>query len=87
MTDDPTAQELEARLENTNDPRTRIDILYELSWLIHLGDPQRGRSLAEQALELASSGDFKETPYLIGIAGSLRTLSVLNYDFVHGIRL
>lgn len=77
---DPTAQELEARLESTTDPKARIDILYELSWVIHLGDPQRGRSLAEQALEQASSGEFEEDPYLIGIAGSLRTLSVLNYD-------
>ena len=72
--------ELEARLEKTTDPRTRIDLLHEIAWLIQLNDQEKGRSYAEQAYELSSSGEFDQKPYWPGLAGGLRSLAALNKD-------
>jgi diguanylate cyclase (GGDEF)-like protein len=76
----PTVPELEAQLKSATDKRARIDILNELAWVIHLNDQEKARSLAEQAYELASSGEFEEKAYLPGLAGSLRSLAALNND-------
>mgnify|MGYP001765403054 CR=1 FL=1 len=75
-----TVPELEAQLESATDQRTRIDILNEIGWLINLDDQEKARHLSEQAYELATSGEFEEKPYLLGLAASLRNLSALNND-------
>jgi tetratricopeptide (TPR) repeat protein len=72
--------ELEAQLENATDPRTRIDLLHEIAWVVLLNDPEKGRSYAERAYELSSSGEFEQQPYLPGLVGSLRSLISLNTD-------
>ena len=77
---DPSATELESRLQSTTDPKARIDILNELSWVVNLGHQDRARSLAEQAYKLATTGVFEKEPYLFGIASSLRSLAALNND-------
>jgi diguanylate cyclase (GGDEF)-like protein len=71
---------LEAQLNNTTDQRARVDILNELAWVINLEDQEKARNLAEQAYELASSGEFEEEPYLLGVVGSLRSLAALSND-------
>ncbi|HAX70877.1 MAG TPA: hypothetical protein DCY14_14790 [Anaerolineae bacterium] len=77
---DTSVSELDARLQSATDPKARIDILNELSWVLNLGNPDRSRSLAEQAYELSKSGVFEKEPYLFGIASSLRSLAALNND-------
>ena len=77
---DSSATELESRLQSTTDPKARIDILNELSWVVNLGHQDRARSLAEQAYKLATTGVFEKEPYLFGIASSLRSLAALNND-------
>ena len=76
----PRTLELETQLGNVTDQRARIDILNELAWATHLIDREKARGLAEQAYESATSNEFKEEPYLPGLAGSLRTLAALNTD-------
>ena len=76
----PDIPELESQLNNATDPLVRIDLLNELAWAINLDDQVRSRALAEQAYELACSGDLAESPYLLGLAGSLRSLAALNND-------
>ncbi len=77
---DSTAQSLEARLQNLTDPTEKIDTLNELAWIIHMEKPQKGFSYAEEALNLASSGDFGDNLYIAGVVGSLRTLAALHND-------
>jgi diguanylate cyclase (GGDEF)-like protein len=77
---DTSVSELESRLESATDPKARIDILNKLSWVLNLGNPNRSRSLAEQAYQLSTSGVFEKEPYLFGIASSLRSLAALNND-------
>ena len=72
--------ELEAQLEKATEQRTRIDLLHEIAWAIHLHDQEKGYSFAEQAYESSSSGEFEQKPYLPGLAGSLRSLAALNND-------
>jgi tetratricopeptide (TPR) repeat protein len=72
--------ELEARLEEATDQRTRIDLLHEIAWTILLHDQEKAHSFAERAYELSSSGEFEQKPYLPGLAGSLRSLAALNND-------
>ena len=72
--------ELEAQLEKATEQRTRIDLLHEIAWAIHLHDQEKGHGFAEQAYELSSSGAFEQKPYLPGLAGSLRSLAALNND-------
>ena len=74
------ALELEAQLNTVKDQRSRIDILNELAWTIHLNNQEKAHGLAEQAYELASSSEFEKAPYLLGLAGSLRCLAALNND-------
>jgi diguanylate cyclase (GGDEF)-like protein len=71
---------LEAQLKSATDQRTRVDILNELAWVIHLDNQEKARGLTEQAYELASSGEFEEKPHLPGLAGSLRNFAALNND-------
>lgn len=77
---DTSVSELESRLQSATDPKARIDILNELSWVLNLGNPDRSRSLAEQAYELSTNGVFEKDPYLLGIASSLRSIAALNND-------
>lgn len=77
---DTSVSELESRLQSATDPKARIDILNELSWVLNLGNPDRSRSLAEQAYELSTSGVFEKEPYLFGVASSLRSIAALNND-------
>lgn len=77
---DSTAQALEARLPSLTDPMEKIDTLNELAWNIHLENPQKGFSYAEDALRLASTGEFEGNPYIAGVVGGLRTLAVLHND-------
>jgi diguanylate cyclase (GGDEF)-like protein len=72
--------ELETQLQSVTEQRSRIDILNELAWALHLDNPEKAWGLAEQAYELATSGEFEKKPYLQGLAGSLRNLSALNND-------
>jgi tetratricopeptide (TPR) repeat protein len=72
--------ELEAQLEKATDQRTRIDLLQEIAWLLHLSDQEKGRHYADLAYELSSSGEFEQKPYLPGLLGSLRCLVALNND-------
>jgi tetratricopeptide (TPR) repeat protein len=72
--------DLEAQLANAVEQRTKIDLLHELAWAIHLNDQEKGLRFAQQAYDSASSGQFAEHPYLLGVAGSLRTLAALNKD-------
>ena len=72
--------ELEGQLNAVKSQRGRIDILNELAWTIHLNNQEKARSLAEQAYELSSSGEFEKEAYLLGLAGSLRCLAALNND-------
>jgi tetratricopeptide (TPR) repeat protein len=72
--------ELEAQLAKAPDRRTRIDLLHEIAWVIHLDDREKGYSFARRAYELSSSGEFEQKPYLPGLAGSLRSLAALNND-------
>jgi diguanylate cyclase (GGDEF)-like protein len=74
------ALELEAQLNSAKDQRARIDVLNELAWTIHLNNQEKAQGLAEQAYELASSGEFEKEPYTFGLAGSLRCLASLNND-------
>jgi diguanylate cyclase (GGDEF)-like protein len=76
----PTLPELESQLKSATDLRTRIDLLHEIAWDVHLEDQNRSRKLAEQAYELSTSAEFQEQPYLAGLAGSLRCLAALNND-------
>lgn len=76
----PTISEMESKLNSATDQRTRIDLLHELAWAIHLNDQERGRKLAEQAYRLSTSDEFEEKPYYPGLAGSLRSLAALNND-------
>jgi tetratricopeptide (TPR) repeat protein len=72
--------ELEAKLENATDQRTRIDLLQEIAWAIQLYDQEKVHRFAEEAYELSSSGEFEQKPYLPGLVGSLRSLIALNTD-------
>ncbi len=74
------ALELERQLNNVKDHRERIDLLHELAWTIHLNNGEKALGLAEQAYASASSGEFEQKPYLLGLAGSLRCLAALNND-------
>ena len=76
----PSIPELEAQLNNAIDQRTKVDILNQIAWAQNLEDPEKARTLAEQAYELASSGEFDKEPYTLGLAGSLRSLAALNND-------
>jgi diguanylate cyclase (GGDEF)-like protein len=76
----PTILELETQLKGTADQQSRIDILSEIAWIVHLNDKEKGRNLAEQAYDLSANGDFEQQPYLAGLAGSLRCLAALNND-------
>ncbi|MCB9420665.1 MAG: tetratricopeptide repeat protein [Ardenticatenaceae bacterium] len=69
--------QLEAQLKTATDQQTRIDLLHEIAWVVHLSDPVKGLRYAEQAYELSSRGDL---PYLTGLAGSLRSLIAFNTD-------
>lgn len=77
---DTSVSELESRLQSATDPKERIDILNELSWVLNLGGPDRSRAFAEQAYQLSTSGVFEKEPYLLGIASSLRSIAALNND-------
>lgn len=72
--------DLEAKLEVATDKREKIDLLNELAWALLLGDPQRSRSLAERAYQLATEGVPSNGPYLHGQAYSLMIQSVLDWD-------
>lgn len=72
--------ELEAQLEEATDPQTKIDLLHELAWKLTLQDTPKAYQLAREAHELSSSGGFEKTPYLPGIAGSLRSFIAINTD-------
>jgi diguanylate cyclase (GGDEF)-like protein len=72
--------QLEAQLNSSINQRTRIDILNQLAWELNLDDPKKARTYAEQAYELATSDEYDTDPYLLGIAGSLRSLAALNND-------
>jgi diguanylate cyclase (GGDEF)-like protein len=76
----PTIAELESQLNNAPDKQTRIDVLNELAWAVHLEDPEKAWGLAGQAYELASQGEFEENPYQLGWVGSLRCFAALNND-------
>ena len=71
---------LEAQLEEATDPQIKIDLLHELAWNLTLRDTPKAYRLATQAYELSSSGEFEKTPYLPGIAGSLRSFIAINTD-------
>lgn len=71
-------QELEDKLNDVTDLRTKIDLLNDLAWELRDTDPTRSRSLSETAYELATSGEFSEQPYPQGAAASLRSLSHAN---------
>ena len=75
-----TISALEAQLDQATDQQTKIDLLHELAWNLMLQDSKKGHRLAKQAYELSYSGEFAETPYLPGIAGSLRSLIATNTD-------
>ena len=79
-TDKRSIPELEAQLEKATDQRTRIDLLHEIAWATHLDGQGRARTLAEQAYDLSTSGEFEKSPYLPGLAGSLRSLAAMNND-------
>jgi signal transduction histidine kinase len=72
--------DLKVRLEATTDKREKIDLLNDLAWVLLLGDPQRSRSLAEQAHRLATEGLSGDGPYLHGQAYSLMIQSILDWD-------
>jgi signal transduction histidine kinase len=72
--------DLEAKLKATTDKREKIDLLNDLAWALLLGDPQRSRSLAEQAQRLATQGVSGNGPYLHGQAYSLMIQSILDWD-------
>ena len=72
--------ELEAQLNSVKDQRARIDVLNELAWTIHMNTQEKAQTLAEQAYELATSGEFEKEPYKPGLAGALRCLAAMNND-------
>ena len=76
----PNSIELEALLQDVTDRCARVDRLNQLAWGGRLDDPARARHLCEVAFELATTGEFADQPYSIGIAGSLRTQAFLHND-------
>lgn len=71
-------QDLEARVAQVPDSRTKIDLLNDLAWELRDSDRERSRELSEAACELSSSVPAGESPYVIGMAGSLRALGFWN---------
>jgi diguanylate cyclase (GGDEF)-like protein len=76
----PNIPELEAQLNSAKDRRGRIDALNALAWAINLADPKRSRKLADEAYDLATSGEVEAHLYPVGLAASLRCLAFLNND-------
>ena len=70
--------ELETQLAQAKTQRERIDVLNELAWEVRNEDNERSETLAEEAYELSSSGDFAENPYAMGQASSLTTRAYLD---------
>ncbi len=79
----PNISELENQLETAQDQQTRINILNELAWAIHLDDRAKARGLAEQAHTLSSSGEYEQAAHWFGLASSLRCLAALDNDAGH----
>lgn len=75
--------ELEAQLEKAADLPAKIDLLHKIAWKVLLQDSKKAHRLAKQAYELSSSGEFEQTPYLPGLAGSLHCLIYLNTNAGH----
>lgn len=71
-------QDLDARLAQVSDARTEIDLLNDLAWELRDIDPERSRELSRVACEQSSALPADESPYLLGIVGSLRALGFSN---------
>ena len=59
MTNDQVAQ-IETQLATAESNQQRIDLLNQLAWELRLNNLERAMDLAEQARELATTGDFAE---------------------------
>jgi len=70
--------ELETKLAEAADLRTRIDLQGDLAWELRDTDPERSRDLSETAYQLATSGPFGEQAYISGVITSLRGLAHSN---------
>jgi diguanylate cyclase (GGDEF)-like protein len=71
-------KELETRLTDETDLRTRIDLLGDLAWELRDTDPERSHNLSETAYQLATSDPFGEQVFRNGVITSLRGLAHSN---------
>lgn len=70
--------ELEAHLAQAQTQREKIDALNDLAWELRYQDAERSLALAQQAYDLANTGEFLTTPYAMGQAASLTTRAHLD---------
>lgn len=69
---------LKNEMLTATDPWHKIDILNDLAWELRNLDAKQGFLLSKMAHEQATTGQFKEQPYQLGLAYSLRNLSYFN---------
>lgn len=73
-----TIRQLEENLSNSVSAQEKIDLTNALAWKLRIQDPERARSICEEALELSRSTDGSGQEYAQGIASSLVVLAFLD---------
>lgn len=63
---------LEKQLNAASSTRERIDVLNAMAWAVYATKPQHALKYAQEAYELAASGDQEEHPYRLGLIVSMR---------------
>ncbi|MBV7330070.1 tetratricopeptide repeat protein [Chloroflexi bacterium TSY] len=73
-------EKLEGQLERVTDIQERIDILNKLALEYQMRDQLHMMTLAEEAIALATSGEFADAPYELGIAKSRFAMGIAKWD-------